>query len=204
MAPLQMLPHHSFRSVGLVLLLFFTLLGLAFVAGCSELETYPRKYGFHRLELPEHSYQRFDKPGCPFTFEYPIYAEVKPKDVDSCQYDLYFKQFGARFYITTRFFQAEKTDLGRAYEDYRQLVYKHTQKGKIFERRVQTSQGFGTVFELYGEVPTPVEVFFTDSLAHAFESSLYFNTALKNDSLAPVIRHLKQDMLHLVETLQWK
>lgn len=177
---------------------------LLVLVSCSEPETYPRKYGFHRLELPEHRYQRFERPNCPFTFDYPVYAEIKPKHPDSCQYDLYFKQFGARFYITTRFYQAEKTDLAHAYEDYRQLVYKHTQKGKIFERRVSTAQGFGTVFELYGEVPTPVEVFFTDSVAHAFEASLYFNTAVKNDSLAPVIRHLKQDMLHLVESLQWR
>jgi hypothetical protein len=34
--------------------------------------------------------------------------------------------------------------------------------------------------------------------------ALYFNTALKSDSLAPVIEYLKKDVIHLLNTLEWK
>jgi gliding motility-associated lipoprotein GldD len=44
----------------------------------------------------------------------------------------------------------------------------------------------------------------TDSTKHFLRGAVYFNTATKNDSLAPVIRYLKQDAIHLIQTLRWK
>ena len=34
--------------------------------------------------------------------------------------------------------------------------------------------------------------------------ALYFRTATKNDSLRPVIEHVKRDMIHMLNTLNWK
>src|SRR3954466_810834 len=35
-----------------------------------------RQKGYYRIELPSHRYQQFDKPGYPYRFEYPVYANV--------------------------------------------------------------------------------------------------------------------------------
>ena len=36
----------------------------------------PRERGYFRIELPERSYQVFDRPGYPYTFEYPTYGVI--------------------------------------------------------------------------------------------------------------------------------
>jgi gliding motility-associated lipoprotein GldD len=60
------------------------------------------------------------------------------------------------------------------------------------------------VAELSGEVPTQFQFFVTDSTDHFLRGALYFNTAMKNDSLAPVIEYIKVDMIHLINTLEFK
>jgi gliding motility-associated lipoprotein GldD len=39
-------------------------------------EYIPKPRGYFKIEFPEHKYQVFDKPGYPYKFEYPVYAEV--------------------------------------------------------------------------------------------------------------------------------
>jgi len=41
----------------------------------------------------------------------------------------------------------------------------------------------------------------TDSTTHFLRGALYFNTALKNDSLAPVIEYIKIDLAQLINTV---
>jgi gliding motility-associated lipoprotein GldD len=53
-------------------------------------------------------------------------------------------------------------------------------------------------------VPSQFQFYVTDSTTHFLRAALYFRTALKNDSLAPVINYMKEDMLHMLETLEWK
>jgi gliding motility-associated lipoprotein GldD len=60
------------------------------------------------------------------------------------------------------------------------------------------------VAELSGEVPTQFQFYVTDSTHHFLRGALYFNTAVKNDSLAPIIEYIKSDMMHLINTLEFK
>lgn len=184
------------------LILVFSL--LIFLYSCSN-DTTPRPWGYHRLILPEHKYKLYDNPNCPYKFEIPVYGQVLNEDNDSCFLDIDFPQFGARWHITTRDYAREKTNVLDAYEDYRELVYKHSKKAtEIREHILERKNGIGTFFELYGEVPTSAQFFFSDSTRFAMITSLYFKTATKNDSLKPVIDFMKKDLMHLIETIQWK
>jgi hypothetical protein len=44
----------------------------------------------------------------------------------------------------------------------------------------------------------------TDSTRNFLRAALYFNTRIANDSLAPAIEYMKKDVMHLVNTLEWK
>ena len=67
-----------------------------------------------------------------------------------------------------------------------------------------TPEGYtGVVAELSGEVPTQFQFFVTDSTDHFLRGALYFNTAMKNDSLAPVIEYIKVDMAHLMNSVKF-
>ena len=57
---------------------------------------------------------------------------------------------------------------------------------------------------LQGEVPSQFQFFSTDSVHHFIRGALYFNTATKNDSLAPSIEFVKMDIIHMLNTLEWR
>jgi gliding motility-associated lipoprotein GldD len=53
-------------------------------------------------------------------------------------------------------------------------------------------------------VASAVQFFITDSTEHFLRGSLYFNCRPNRDSLNPVIDFLREDILHLIETTEWK
>jgi hypothetical protein len=44
----------------------------------------------------------------------------------------------------------------------------------------------------------------TDSTKNFLRGALYFNTKVQNDSLRPAIEYMKKDILHLINTFDWK
>ena len=58
--------------------------------------------------------------------------------------------------------------------------------------------------ELSGQVPSQVQFYTTDMAQHFLRGALYFNTATQNDYLAPVIAFIKEDIIHMIQTLEWK
>jgi len=184
-------------------LILILVVAFAVVSGCKE-NSYPRPRGYHRLILPKHTYQTFDNEHCPFIFEYPTYGKLETQRMDSCFFNIYFPEFDAKWHITTRIFDNKKVTYNYSLEDYRELCYKHTQKGTVNEFPIKQPHAIGRFFELYGEVPTNAKFFISDSNRYALMADFYFNTALKNDSLAPIIKHMKEDMRHLIKTIRWK
>lgn len=189
--------HNVWVVLGLCLLL----------SGCGGGTTYPRPKGYSRIDLPAHTYKAYKHPGCPFTFEYPAYAEVlQSSRQDSCSVDLYFPAFDAYWHITDRNYRRDKTNRSKSFEDYRQVVYHHAQKAyNIQETPQRWPAGEGMLFEITGEVPTSAQFYLADSNGTgAVMTAFYFKTAVKNDSLAPVIAFLKADMLHMAQTLRFE
>ena len=90
--------------------------------------------------------------------------------------------------------------------DAHTLTSKHQIKAyAIDESIIQTPLGNTVVIsELSGEVPSQFQFYVTDSTKHFLRGALYFRTATKNDSLAPVIQYVKRDILQMVNTLEWK
>lgn len=182
-----------------------TLLMLVMVAGCSApLDESPRPKGWPRIDLPAHTYQEFSNEVCPFTFEFPAIGEVERSKPDSCWMDLYFPDFNCRWHITYRHIPGSGKTLEQHNEEYRKLVFKHIRKvSQIKELPLQVPGGSGIFYELYGTVGVPAQLFLTDS-THIFMASFYFDTAVRNDSLEPVINFMKDDMKHLAASLKWK
>lgn len=64
---------------------------------------------------------------------------------------------------------------------------------------------FGTVYYLGGKnVASTCQFWLTDSAHHFLRGALYLNQTPNNDSLAPVLDYMQQDIEHLVETLRWR
>jgi gliding motility-associated lipoprotein GldD len=124
---------------------------------------------------------------------------------DSCYCDISFPQYICNWHITLRDFKREKAGHRHSFEDYRRLIYNHTTKAtEIRPYPVENEQGMGMYFEMFGEVPSPAQFFFTDTVKYAIMASIYFDTALRNDSLAPIIQRMRTDLRHLMQTIRWR
>lgn len=189
-------------SSGMVLLSTLVLL-----SGCKSPSPYPRPLAFHRIDFPASvSYSQFESTTCPFTFEYPDMGVMTRSNEDSCWVDLYYPSYDCTWHITYRNIPESGKSRAQHFEEWRRLIYQHTKKAsQIKDTPIQAANGKGFIFEIFGEVGTPAQIFFFDEQEEdLMMMSIYFQSALKNDSLAPVIDYMKEELAHLTTTMEWK
>ena len=77
---------------------------------------------------------------------------------------------------------------------------------KIGRERVlrEEDRVFGTLFDVEGDVASPMVFYLTDSTANFLYGALYFDTRPNADSLAPVTERLREDVRHMAATLKWR
>lgn len=179
---------------------------LAGFSSCTQDYT-PKPVGYNRIELPEHAYQQL-ADSFPYSFEYSKHAKVM-KDTswmsERFWIDLFYPELGATVQITYKPVRSQEKLLNEYLNDSYKLTSKHQIKAySIEESIIKTSKGLtAVVSELSGEVPTQFHFYSTDSVQNFIRGALYFRTATKNDSLAPVIDYVKKDIVHLINTLHW-
>lgn len=168
----------------------------------------PKPKGYNRIDLPAHAFVPVDGT-LPYQFEGSQYATVEPDSFNLSEkswINLNYREMGAKVHLTYLPLGGKDKDLKIVLKDAINLTAKHQIKAYGIEESIMlTPQGYtGVVAELSGEVPTQFQFFVTDSTSHFLRGALYFNTAMKNDSLAPVIEYIKVDMAHLMNTLEFK
>lgn len=184
---------------------------LVFFSGCKKSgnQTYiPKPKGYNRIELPAHSYRQLTEKH-PYTFQYSRYAVVEPDTFQTAGKDWIFisyPRFNANIQITYKPLANNPALLKAFIDDSYKLASKHQiRASSIQEQRVLSKSGrTATLFKIEGDVPSPYQFYTTDSTGHFLRGAIYFPTATKNDSLAPVIDYLQADMLQLLNTLEWR
>ena len=188
-------------AMGGVALLFLVLVG-----ACGE--TYlPKPMGYNRIDLPEREFEALEM-NLPYTFQHSTHVQVEPDSFNMAEknwINLHYTSLGARIHLTYKPITGGRQTLKSYLDDALTLTFKHQIKAYgIDESVVRTPAGYtGLVSELSGEVPTQFQFFVTDSTAHFLRGALYFQTAVKNDSLAPVIEYIKTDMMHLINSVEF-
>ena len=85
------------------------------------------------------------------------------------------------------------------------MVFKHVIRAdQIVENYIQKPKCQGIYYELDGSTATNAQFYVTDSTQHFLRGSLYFNVKTNQDSIAPVLKFLKEDMIRLIETIHWE
>ena len=188
--------------------LFFCTI-FAFIA-CNSGYTVKRK-GFFAIDFPKHEYQVYDKPGFPYTFEYPVYAKVvqdstffeaTPENPYWINVD--FPRFNAKIYISYK--EIGKNRFDDLVKDAFTLTYKNTPKAtEIRDSLMRTKMGItGIFFHVGGEAATAKQFFVSDSVKHFLRGALYFDATPNEDSLSVVNDFIQADMNHLINTLKWR
>ncbi len=178
---------------------------IVFLLSCSN-NYAPKPRGYFRISFPEKNYSATDTT-LPYVFEIPQYARLKPDNTGANEpywTNLDFPQYGARIHIS---YKPVENNLYQLLEDNRELAFKHTVKADAIKEQLfgnPENNVYGILYEIQGNTASPAQFFVTDSTDHFLRGSLYFNTVPNKDSIAPVLDFIKQDIIHLMETLNWK
>lgn len=188
------------RSISLLIL-------ACLLYGCSTPEYVPKPWGYNRIDLPKPEYQTLAEKH-PYTFEHSKYSHIRPDSSSIAEphwiYIIYPK-FKANVQLTYKSVKKDPKFFADFVDDSHKLLSKHFTKATAVEDiKIKTPSGkTAVVFELEGEVPSQFQFYVSDSTQHFLRGALYFRTALKNDSLAPVIDYIKKDVIHLLNTVKW-
>ena len=168
----------------------------------------PKPKGYNRIVLPPQTYQPL-KGTYPYAFDYSRSAVILPDTFTGAEKNwifIYYPKFNANIQLTYKEIRNDPARLKDFIDDAYKLASKHQIRASALqEQTIPTETGrTATLFRLEGDVPTPFQFYTTDSTTHYLRGAIYFPTATKNDSLAPVIDFIQKDALRLLNTLRWK
>lgn len=198
------------------------------LVACNEVYT-SKKRGYFYINLPEHKYQTFSRPGFPYTFEYPVYATIMQ---DSTYFDtkpendywvnVDFPTLGAKIYLSYKAIGGNAMyKVKQADGSYRDSIGKNvfdlmvndafnlTNKNEVVATSIRDSffvnpYGVtGVSFKVGGNAATARQFFVSDTTHNFLRGALYFNTTPNADSLKPVQDFLQVDVDKLINTFRW-
>lgn len=211
---------YSSLSLGIVLML---------LVACNSNYT-SRKKGYFKIDLPEHSYRSFDKKEFPYSFEYPVYANVVQDSTyfDSTPENNYwinidFPAYNARLFMSYKIvgglapYKIKQSD--GSYKDSLGVnqfdlmvndAFNLTNKNDVIASSIkdslmQTPKGVtGVFFKVGGNAATASQFFLSDTTKNFIRGALYFDATPNADSLKPVQEFLRKDIEHLINTFEFK
>ncbi|MCI0750811.1 MAG: gliding motility lipoprotein GldD [Flammeovirgaceae bacterium] len=168
----------------------------------------PKPLGYNRLVLPAHAYQNLPDT-LPYMFQYSKHAKLLADTSwirERFWIEIYYPELKANVHVTYKRLMNRDSLLKEFLTDSYTLVAKHQIKASaIDEVKVITPSGKAALInEIEGEVASPFQFTMTDSTKNFLRGALYFNAKVNNDSLAPAIDYVKKDIMHLVNTVEWR
>lgn len=190
---------HYFKLI----FVFFILLGFS---SCDDYFQ-PKPRGYFRIQMPEKEYIPIQNE-LPYTFLIPVYAELKNDSQPMAEKywtNLVFPAFNAKLHLS---YKSIDGNLPTLLEDAHKLVNKHIPKANAINEKLfinKENKVYGVAYTILGiDAASPFQFYVTDSTHHFLRGALYFNVRPNNDSLAPVISFIQQDLLKLIESLEWR
>lgn len=177
-----------------------------FIAASCNNASMPKPYGYFRVDLAPHSYRTIDTLNLPYSFELSTIAKVVSHNEQGENYwiDIQYPTLNAGIYCS---YKAINGNLYQLSEDSRRYVYKHSVKADgIAEKAFENSSKkvYGVLYELKGNTASNLQFVLTDSTKHFFRAALYFENVPNKDSIAPMAEYIKEDMIQLMESFEWK
>jgi len=189
------------RPFNIFLIICFTLS----LYSCSK-TSIPRPYGYFRVDLPVHTYRTIDTLNLPYRFDMPKNAKLIYRQAKDEMFwiDLYYPKLNASIYCSYKPVKGNLIDL---LEDTRRIVYKHSVRAdgiseKVFEH--PDKKVHGILYDLKGNTASSLQFILTDSTRNFFRGALYFNNVPNKDSIAPMSNYIREDVIRIMESFEWK
>ncbi|GAB6120261.1 gliding motility lipoprotein GldD [Dysgonomonas termitidis] len=166
----------------------------------------PKPVGYPRIDREESGVVKYGHPA--FSFLYSANArieEVENGNESGFWFNIIYPAYDAIIYCT--YMPVDKKKLSGALEVSYQLAYSHALKANGIRQSQYTDSlhhTSGIIYDIGGPVASPVQFYLTDNTSNFLRGSLYFNQQANSDSIAPVIGFLREDIVALMESLEWK
>ena len=171
----------------------------------------PKPVGFNSINLPDHIYKLWDDSTKPYSFEQNNISVVQdyitPAIKKEDKYIIVdYPTLGGKCYLTYKQIHNNIDTLNSLIMNSFRLADGHNVKASGIDSEVISMEKnrYATSIILEGEVSSQYQFYLHDSTNNFIRAALYFETATKNDSLAPVIDYVKEDMNHIIKTIEWK
>ncbi|MDR1437410.1 MAG: gliding motility protein GldD [Candidatus Symbiothrix sp.] len=92
-------------------------------------------------------------------------------------------------------------------EESRKFAYLHTVKADAINEYFFANpehKVYGLIYEIKGNVASHVQFVLTDSVTSFFRGALYFDNIPNQDSIAPVLEYINEDIRMLMDSFRWK
>ena len=190
--------------------IFLLVLGVVLLASCGGRDTdTPKPTAYLRIDLPPHGYTLCDTTALPFTFERSNLSTIEWKKnlPNEKWFTVAYPKYKGYLFLTYKDIHGPK-DLRAQIDTSYQFVEGHfsfssgVDEDKFMDKGHQL---YGTTYHLKGQnVASTYQFWITDSVSHFLRGALYIDCTPNNDSLAPVIEYLQDDVNHMIESVRWR
>lgn len=185
------------------------LAGVAAATACSNDNETPKPRAYLRIDLPPHAWSVCDTAALPFTFETSNLAEVQwkknlPRDK---WFTIAYPQYKGYVFITYKAIHGANDLRAQIDTSYKFVEGHFSYSSGIDENRFtdRSHKLSGTTYRLKGQnVASTYQFWVTDSNRHFLRGALYIDCTPNNDSLAPVLEYLQEDIDHMIESIRWR
>lgn len=182
---------------------------LVLLTACGGHDYSPKPEAYLRFDFPAKAYHVYDTAALPFSFECAEEAQVimKRDNARDKWVDITYPNYSGVLYLSYKNLRNSDDLRGQIDTSYELLKahFDHS-SGVNEEKYIDPSQHvYATTYQLKGSnVASTYQFWATDSVNHFLRGALFLSCTPNNDSLAPVIDYLQQDIVHLLETLKWR
>lgn len=192
-----------------VLYCMILLAGVAAATACGNGNETPKPRAYLRIDLPPHAWSVCDTAALPFTFETSKLAEVQwkknlPRDK---WFTIAYPKYKGYVFITYKAIHGANDLRAQIDTSYKFVEGHFSHSSGIDENRFidREHKLSGTTYRLKGQnVASTYQFWVTDSNRHFLRGALYIDCTPNNDSLAPVLDYLQEDINHMIESIRWR
>jgi len=179
----------------------FTLIIFGLLLNSCGSESLPKPKPYLKLQYPTVEYSKI-KTDCPYTFDISNNATIDFKN--NCWGRIEYPHLKATIHITYR---SVTGNLNEILQEVEKLTFEHTIKADVISDRPYDNKEkkvYAKLYNIEGNVATNIQFRVTDSVKNVISGALYFYAKPNYDSILPAIKYIEKDIMHLVETLEWK
>jgi gliding motility-associated lipoprotein GldD len=192
---------------------------LLFLLGACSSNYSPKPAGYFYIDIEDHNYRPFSEHNS-FEFDISTQAEITEipasvikesqdklgtKKTKEEWFNLTYPSLNARIYCS--YLPLTSHNFAEITEESRKFAYLHVIKADAIHERLfenPEQKVYGLIYEIKGNVASPVQFVLTDSVSSFFRGALYFDNIPNQDSIAPVLEYINEDIRVLIDSFRWK